>query len=160
MLQAIFAELARANIQYALVGGLAVTLHGHLRSTADVDIVLAMDTANLARFVSHFKASGWQPVLPLPFEALLDDNQRLQWVNERNLKVFAIYQSSTPSLTLDILLVTPQPIEQIVARALSITTLGYQVMVASVADIIEMKLAVGRKIDLSDVFFLKALDPK
>ena len=35
--------LSDANVQYVLVGGLAVQLHGFMRATFDIDLVLAMD---------------------------------------------------------------------------------------------------------------------
>lgn len=36
-------SLADANVQYVLVGGLAIQLHGFMRATFDIDLVLAMD---------------------------------------------------------------------------------------------------------------------
>jgi hypothetical protein len=157
MLAEVFRELQAANVRYALVGGLAVTLHGHLRSTADIDIVLALDDENLARFVSYFKRAGWVPVLPLPFDALLDASQRADWIANRNVKVFAVHHPKKRSMTLDVLLVTPIPAAQIVQRAVSLPLLGENVTVAAIDDLIEMKRAVGRPVDLSDVAALRKL---
>jgi hypothetical protein len=157
MLAEVFQELQEADVRYALVGGLAVTLHGHLRSTADIDIVLALDEANLTKFVSHFKSRGWKPVLPLPFDALLDPTQRADWITNRNLKVFALHHPSKAAMTLDVLLVTPIPTAQIVERAVSLPMLGENVWVASIDDLIKMKNAVGRPVDLSDVAALTKL---
>lgn len=42
-------SLSEGQVQYVLVGGLAVQLHGFMRSTFDVDLVLAMNDENLAR---------------------------------------------------------------------------------------------------------------
>jgi hypothetical protein len=151
MLADVFRELQAANVRYALVGGLAVTLHGHLRSTADIDIVLALDIANLEKFVSHFKLNGWKPVLPLPFDALLDPSQRADWITNRNLKVFAVHHVDKSYLTLDVLLVTPMPAEQIVSNAESLSVFGSSVFVASIPDLITMKRAVGRPVDVSDI---------
>lgn len=36
-------KLARAEVHYVLVGGSAVLLHGHARTTADLDIVAKLD---------------------------------------------------------------------------------------------------------------------
>ena len=151
MLAEVFRELQAANVRYALVGGLAVTLHGHLRSTWDIDIVLALDDANLARFVSHFKQAGWVPVLPLPFDALLDSAKRADWIANRNLKVFAVHHPNKSSMTLDVLLVTPMPAAQIVENAVLLPLFEQTVFVASISDLIAMKRAVGRPVDLSDV---------
>jgi hypothetical protein len=157
MLAEVFRELQEADVRYALVGGLAVTLHGHLRSTADIDIVLTLDDANLSRFVSHFNSRGWKPVLPLPFDALLDPTQRADWIAKRNLRVFALHHPSKVAMTLDVLLVTPIPAAQIVERAVTLPMLGESVWVASIDDLITMKNAVGRPVDLSDVAALTKL---
>jgi hypothetical protein len=157
VLAEVFRELQEADVRYALVGGLAVTLHGHLRSTADIDIVLTLDDENLSKFVSHFKSRGWKPVLPLPFDALLDPTQRADWITNRNLKVFAVHHADKSYLTLDVLLVAPMPVEQIVANARSLAAFGSNVSVASIPDLITMKRAVGRPVDISDIEGLEEL---
>jgi hypothetical protein len=45
-------NLEKAKIPYALVGGMAVNLHGHKRTTDDVDILLTME--GLAEFRKRF----------------------------------------------------------------------------------------------------------
>jgi hypothetical protein len=44
--------LSTAEVDYILVGGVAATVHGSVRLTADVDVVYARDRGNLARLVS------------------------------------------------------------------------------------------------------------
>jgi hypothetical protein len=39
-IEAIVQALDAANVRYLIAGGLAVVAHGHLRFTADVDLVL------------------------------------------------------------------------------------------------------------------------
>lgn len=46
---ALFRALAGSEVRFALVGGVAATLHGSARLTQDVDIVYARDAENLAR---------------------------------------------------------------------------------------------------------------
>ena len=40
-LHAVCAALVRAQIRYAICGGVAVTIHGATRSTKDIDILIA-----------------------------------------------------------------------------------------------------------------------
>ena len=54
--------LSASKTDYVLVGGLSVALHGYVRNTMDVDVVLAMDEDNLKRFIDSAKAVGLQPV--------------------------------------------------------------------------------------------------
>ena len=56
-LERIFAALEASGARYLVVGGVAVVLHGHLRFTADLDLVLAMDPANLRRAL-HAQLQG------------------------------------------------------------------------------------------------------
>ena len=57
----LFAGLDRRRVDYLLVGGLAMNLHGVPRLTMDVDIVLALDEQNLARFVACAEELGLRP---------------------------------------------------------------------------------------------------
>jgi hypothetical protein len=54
------AELAKANISYAVVGGMAVNAHRHRRTTADVDVLLTAE--GLADFRRLFVGSAYDPV--------------------------------------------------------------------------------------------------
>ena len=71
--------LDRADIDYVLVGGLAVALHGYQRVTMDVDVVLAMTEDNLRRFIDCAKSAGLRPVIPVEIEALARPELIEQW---------------------------------------------------------------------------------
>jgi hypothetical protein len=43
----IFSGLEARQVQYLVVGGVAVVLHGHPRFTADLDLVLLLDDSNI-----------------------------------------------------------------------------------------------------------------
>jgi hypothetical protein len=43
--------------RYVLVGGLAVVLHGHLRATGDVDLVVDLDPDQVTRTLSALRPS-------------------------------------------------------------------------------------------------------
>ncbi len=42
----ILSALERAHARYVVVGGFAVILHGHLRATADLDLVIELSPEN------------------------------------------------------------------------------------------------------------------
>jgi hypothetical protein len=46
----VFSNLNEANISYAVVGGLAVSLHGATRGTIDLDLVISLDLQSLENF--------------------------------------------------------------------------------------------------------------
>ncbi len=45
----ILAELIAGDVEFLLIGGVAVGYHGHIRATKDVDVVPAPDHANLKK---------------------------------------------------------------------------------------------------------------
>ena len=71
----LLSALSEGQVQYVLVGGLAVQLHGYMRSTFDVDLVLAMNDENLARFIEVAKRFGLMPSIPVPIDSLRDAAQ-------------------------------------------------------------------------------------
>jgi predicted nucleotidyltransferase len=48
-IRGILGELVAADVEFLLIGGIAVGYHGHVRATKDVDVVPAPDQANLER---------------------------------------------------------------------------------------------------------------
>ena len=47
----LLADLSEAEVDYILVGGLAVAFCGHVRATEDVDILVQVDDENLAQLL-------------------------------------------------------------------------------------------------------------
>jgi hypothetical protein len=58
----IAARLTELSIPYAICGGLAVTAHGHVRVTVDVDVLLT--PSGLARFKEQSLGRGWVERFP------------------------------------------------------------------------------------------------
>jgi hypothetical protein len=54
----IFAELGRRRVEYALLGGAAMALHGFPRMTKDIDLILPRSPANNTRLLAALKALG------------------------------------------------------------------------------------------------------
>lgn len=52
----VLAELARHRVEYALLGGVAMALHGFPRMTKDIDLLLPRDARNNARLVKALTA--------------------------------------------------------------------------------------------------------
>ena len=50
--------LADAGVEFVLVGGVAVTLHGYTRLTEDVDILIARTTENIGRLLACLGGYG------------------------------------------------------------------------------------------------------
>ena len=87
----IFSELNRHRVRYLIAGGLAVVAHGHVRFTADVDLLLAMDTGNLSAAVSALKGLRYRPRAPVDFEQFIVEDSRRQWIDQKGLTVFSLW---------------------------------------------------------------------
>jgi len=99
----LLSTLSDAEVDYVLIGGLAVTLHGYQRVTMDVDVVLSMDEPNLRKFVECAKAAGLRPVLPIPIDALRDGSVIDQWHREKGMLAFALRSPEAMATVIDVL---------------------------------------------------------
>ena len=61
----IFEALERAGAKYLVVGGVAVVLHGHLRVTADVDLVIKLEPNNVRTSMQALATLGFRPRAPV-----------------------------------------------------------------------------------------------
>jgi len=51
-IEALLRELVEGQVEFLLIGGVAVAYHGYVRSTKDVDVVPASDRNNLERLAA------------------------------------------------------------------------------------------------------------
>jgi hypothetical protein len=98
----LFSKLASFNVDYLLIGGLAVSLHGVERATMDIDITVAMRPDNLTQLVACAKDLGLKPVAPVPLESLNNLELLKQWHSEKNMHAFAMRTDALAGVTLEI----------------------------------------------------------
>jgi len=153
----LFAALDRHRVDYLLIGGLAITLHGIERATMDVDIAVAMTCENLTALVDMAKELGMTPQLPVPLSSLADPDLLARWHGERNLEAFSLRTPELAGVTLDILLFPPVGYAGMSDRAVILRPSGVPVRLAAIDDLIALKQAVGRPIDLADIEHLRRL---
>jgi hypothetical protein len=138
---------------YLIVGGVAIVLHGYPRFTADLDLVLALDSPNVLLALRSLHALGYKPRAPVPVEQFADEEIRKSWIEKKGLVVFSLSSSQFPVTQVDLFVQEPFPFEEAYARALR-ADLGFAtVTVASIADLIELKRRAGRAKDLEDDVF-------
>lgn len=145
-----FDAMATAEVDYVLVGGLAVSLHGIVRGTLDVDVALAMNDANLDRFIAAAKAMGLAPSLPVPIQTLADAAQIDRWFHEKNMLAFSLRESQPAGLVVDVLVRPRVPYALLRANAVVRSIGSTAIPIASVDHLIELKSQTGRGIDAMD----------
>jgi hypothetical protein len=153
----IFAELERHAVRYLVVGGVAVVLHGHARFTADLDLVIALDPANVRAAMAALSRLDYRPRAPVSAEQFADPDIREQWVREKGLTVFSLWSPAHPATEVDIFVEEPFPFDEAFARAARADLGEIHVAVASIADLIRLKRAAGRPKDEEDIRVLEAL---
>lgn len=154
---AVLTGLRRADIDYVLVGGLAVFLNGISRVTLDIDIVLAMNDANLTRFIDFAKSLGLKPRIPVSIDTLKSSDQIEQWFSEKGMIAFSLVGTDVEDLSIDVLVRPVVPFEELSAQARRIVFSGGDVMVASPEHLIRMKKDTGRSVDARDIALLSEL---
>ncbi len=146
-----------ANVKYLIVGGVAVVLHGHLRTTADLDLVIGLEEENAAAAMRALGSLGYQPRAPVPIQAFADSEQRRSWVEDKGLTVFSLWSNQIPTLEVDVFVESPFEFEEALKRSQEVELDTLHARVVGVDDLIDMKRAVGRAVDDSDVAALEAV---
>lgn len=143
----IFAVLGRHDVDYVVIGGVAVIAHGHTRNTRDVDIMAASDRRNLRRLAAAFRELGAR--LSGTDAHLLD----IDIYDPATLASGANFTLETDAGGLDYFNEVPgaAPYKDLRQQALVIDLDDLRIPVAGRADLIRMKQASGRPQDLSDI---------
>jgi predicted nucleotidyltransferase len=133
----LLAAFAAAKVEFAVVGGVAVNVHGYVRATNDLDIFIRPTTENARAAFEALLALG-APMQGVEPNDLLD--------NERNLR-FGPEEDH-----IDILAsIGKMSFDQVWRNRIEIEIEGLAVPFISMADLIANKRQVGRLRDLADV---------
>ncbi len=147
---AILAALDGAGVDYVVIGGVAVQAYGRRTATKDLDITTSWEPGNLVRLA----------------QALQQLDARLRGVDGEHLGIdvtdpTALAEAGSLGLTteagdLDVLLEPDgaPPYVELRARAVDVVVRGIRVPISSREDLIAMKRAAGRRVDLDDIAVL------
>ena len=151
----LFRELQKHEVQYVVVGGLAINLHGVERATMDVDLVLAMDEGNLQRFLRAANELGLKPSLPVKIESLCDAAQLDEWVREKHMIAFSLRPASKTAPSVDIIVQPKVSFETMYRNRIEKDIGGVLFKLVSIDDLIALKTDTGRGKDASDIVALR-----
>jgi hypothetical protein len=144
-------ELAAKKVDCALAGGYAVALHGAVRGTLDIDLVLKATAANFAAAERALRSLGLESRLPI--DASEAFSFRFEYVEKRNLIAWSFVNPRDGTEIVDLLL----PYDLGRMKTKSIVFQNRKLRILSLEELIKMKSQAGRKQDLEDVRALKAL---
>lgn len=153
-------ELDRRKIKYLVVGGLAVNLHGYDRVTGDLDIILLMTDVNVKKFIEVAEQFKLKPRAPVALKDFAVPRLREDWIKEKNMKAFTLYNPRNDAEHVDIIIDQPVNFQKAYKKREQIKSGGMNISLISLADLIRMKEAAGRerdKIDIKALTFIKEL---
>jgi hypothetical protein len=127
--------LERISIPYMLIGGLAVSSWGEARSTLDVDVTIWIEPEQLDRTV--FEISRQLHVVPKDPTAFVRRTRVLPALSSLQIRIDIVFAA------------LPEE-KRIIQRSRPRQIAGKDVMVASVEDLLFMKLASERPKDIQD----------
>ena len=143
---ALLTSLGEQNVEYVLIGGAALNVHGIIRATEDIDIFVRPDRENVERLKSALRA--------------LWDDQDIEELNAEDLSgPYPVVRYGPPGeeLAIDLVARLGQAFKYEDIEVETIRLEGVQVRVATPAMLYRMKKDTVRPIDRADAAALKQL---
>lgn len=153
----LFSSLNKKKVRYLVAGGIAVNLYGIERATADIDLVVDLEESNLTRFIKIVKELGFRPKIPVRFEDFIKKENREEWINQKRMKVFSVFDPKNSYFLLDIFVDTPFDFNKVYKEREKMKFENIIISVVPMKELIKMKEKAGRPQDRADVFYLKKI---
>jgi hypothetical protein len=150
-LRGLVQELAASHVEFVVIGGVAVGLHGFIRATEDLDVVPDPARGNLDRLADLLER--WSATLLLHPARRFGGRERWALQRGRNLSV------STPMGDLDVVraLSGVPAYDELLAACVRFTVDGVEIRVASTEHLIAMKRARASDLDRADIAALEEI---
>ncbi len=135
----------KEKLEFAIVGGLAVNLHGANRGTVDIDLIIKFNEKDFKKAQSALEQLGLKPRLPMRASEVFQF--RSEYIEKRNLIAWSFANPHNPAEVVDLLLTHDLTKEQIQ----HFSFMGEKIPVIDLDGLIKMKKLSGRPQDLADV---------
>lgn len=143
--------LAVQKIPYAVVGGYAVALHGVVRGTVDLDIVINISEKDYVSTEQALHSLGLQSRLPVNAKEVF--KFREEYIRNRSLIAWSFYNPHKPSEIVDI--IVTENLKKI--KTATVKYHNQPIRIAAIDDLIRMKERSGRPQDLEDAAALRVV---
>ena len=143
--------LDKAKVDYAIVGGFAVALHGAARGTFDVDIILKLTKSDFIAAEKVFSSMGLQCKLPVKADQIFDFRE--EYIKNKNLIAWSFYNPKDLSEVVNVIIT--HDLKKMKTK--KITWGKVTLKVLAIESLIAMKKMSGRPQDLEDIKALEEL---
>jgi hypothetical protein len=154
----VFNSLLKNNIRYAVAGGVALVLHGVVRFTADLDLIVDLEPENLRRFLHAMTELGYRPRNPVKAEDFLSPSNREEWKRKKGMEVFSFVDAAQPMTLIDVFIEEKIPFREVMGEIVPMTAKGITIPVISLRHLKMLKKAANRPQDLADIEAIEALE--
>lgn len=158
-------SLSDQEVDYVLIGGVAIQAYGHVRTTVDLDVIAAWTPVNMRRLAAALRQ------LDAQLRGVDADRLGIDLGDPHQLQRGGNFRMTTPHGDLDVFATeqtagAPRSYDQLRDRAVPVEVFGVTINVAHPEDLIRMKLAasqfrdrpeVKRRQDLDDIAVLERL---
>ena len=152
----VVAALNADEIRYLIVGGLAVASHGYLRTTKDIDLVVALDAHNVVAAFASLAKAGYRPKVPITAADFSDAATRERLIREKNMIVLQFWRDESPDV--DIFVREPFDFEAEWERArIERVNSDLTARVVRLEVLLDLKREASRPQDLADIDALTKL---
>lgn len=155
----ILSALHDRHVDFVIVGGVAVALHGGPRVTFDLDVVPSLAPTSWQAAVDLLWSLGARPRIPEPLERLRDVDQVRRWRREKGMLALN-FRTADGSTEVDLLVGESEAFDELRQRAVEVTIDQRTFLVASIDDLIAMKQRAGRPGDLLDITELRNIQKR
>ena len=149
--------LSKAGVKYLTIGGIALGLHGYPRATFDLDIMPELSEDNLDKIIVALQGLGYIPRIPVDVRELKDPQKRELWHVEKNMQVFSFIKPQELSSIVDMMIYHPLPFDACFERRQNVYIEGVPIYIASLEDLLKLKMKANREKDKSDIAILERM---
>ena len=154
----VFRKLADRKVKYVVAGGVALVLHGVVRLTADLDLIVELSTENLRKFITAINELGYKPKPPVNAEDFIDPLNRKAWKKEKGMEVFSFYHPKMQMNLIDIFVNEPIRFNEIESEIVMFKARGIEIPVISKKHLKALKRKANRPQDIADIEALEEID--
>jgi hypothetical protein len=153
----VFRALNKGKVRYAVAGGVAVVLHGYIRFTADLDLIIHLEEKNIDKFFNVLSKLGYKPKLPISKEQFTNKQNREDWIKHKGMVVFSFYQRENPLKNIDLFVKEPIQFKIIQKNIKMVKAENLSIPLLSLKHLIQIKKKVNRERDIIDITNLEKI---
>ena len=147
----VFRTLNKAKVKYIVAGGVAVVLYGYMRITADLDLIVFLESENLKKFYDALKSIDYLPKVPVTKDQFSDLNQQERWKKEKGMIIFSFVSTKPPFQLIDMFVNEPITFKELDKKMKYVTARGIRVPLIGIDHLVQLKKDAGRDKDLIDI---------